>query len=787
MCDGFERYYTAKIWEWIPAIYKDEDGLASNPDVLRSMVQIFASQAAVARRSIDRLWEDEFIELCDDWVIPYLGDLVGTRLVHELNRRGRRVGVARTIFYRRRKGTPRVLEILIGDITGWQGVMVETFKRLARTRHGFDPEPAGLEGFITQTPPGGWAKLTSVRGANLVDGPFDEFAHTPDFRQLRGHLGRYNIPKLNFHLFRLIPFEVNFATRFDFGEGRFTFDPSGRDVPLFRPDQRPDPENWRPASEWEIPAAIPCRLLGAASYSITAELLDDLISLGLSQAAADELARYAGVVFRTEARLRQTIQSLTQSAAILALFDALLAGAITEDSPKAHLIPTAIQPDPSAVAVAVGPDTSSLSIEHQRIAAGDLQDWGASLGMLTPEKILVIDPERGRLWFRTAPTDQVWVPVYHYGFSADIGAGTYDRRAFVLTSNVVEMPNGGNAAPGPIPATFPTPRAGVFQFDDDKTYLPDSDIAGITSVTYQAANFKRPYIKRVVPAGTEWIFTAEPKAVIPPGQPEPDSNRRELTLEGLWIGIEPQGLSPVPVPCTPLQTSLVLDGVFDRVTIRHCTLDPGGTQAQIKPSECRVIPYVQLVVRGDIEELIIDSSIVGPVVEDTVSGALGRIQKLTVLDSIIHSIDAQNVPAIDTDLGHVELQRVTVFGDLRIDTLFASEALIQGLIVVTDNQHGCFRFSATNNDPQRRLPPQFESSLFSPKIPNHFFTSRRFGDPGYAQLSDTVPSSVVRGGENRSEIGAFNSLINPIKLGDLKAKVTEFMPFGLIAQFINET
>ena len=73
---------------------------------------------------------DQFIELCDDWAIPYIGDLVGTRLVHELNRRGRRVDVARTIFYRRRKGTPLVLETLSRDITGWEGTVVESFRRL---------------------------------------------------------------------------------------------------------------------------------------------------------------------------------------------------------------------------------------------------------------------------------------------------------------------------------------------------------------------------------------------------------------------------------------------------------------------------------------------------------------------------------------------------------------------------------------------------------------------------------------------------------------------------------
>ena len=82
---------------------------------------------------------------------------------------------------------------------------------------------------------------------------------------------------------------------------------------------------------------------------------------------------------------------------------------------------------------------------------------------------------------------------------------------------------------------------------------------------------------------------------------------------------------------------------------------------------------------------------------------------------------------------------------------------------------------------------QLESLLVDPAIPNRFFASRRFGDPGYAQLGKTAPQSIIRGAENRSEIGAFGGLLNPIKLDDLKTKGNEFVPFGLIAQYINET
>ena len=177
--DHFERYYTEKIWEWIPAIYRDLDGQAANPGVMRAMVVLLAQQAAIARRSIDRLWEDQFIELCDDWAISYLGDLVGTRLVNELNRRGRRVDVARTIYYRRRKGTPLVLERLTQDITGWEGTVVESFRRLGRTRHNFDPELSDQLAFDAipslVTPPGGWANLKS--SSQKVDNPFLKIFH----------------------------------------------------------------------------------------------------------------------------------------------------------------------------------------------------------------------------------------------------------------------------------------------------------------------------------------------------------------------------------------------------------------------------------------------------------------------------------------------------------------------------------------------------------------------------------------------------------------------------------
>ena len=50
------------------------------------------------------MWEDQSIETCDDWLIPYIGDLLATNLVANLDAPGQRLDVAKTIYYRRRKG-----------------------------------------------------------------------------------------------------------------------------------------------------------------------------------------------------------------------------------------------------------------------------------------------------------------------------------------------------------------------------------------------------------------------------------------------------------------------------------------------------------------------------------------------------------------------------------------------------------------------------------------------------------------------------------------------------------
>jgi hypothetical protein len=652
--DNFERYFAEKLWDLIPEIYRHEDGLAANPGVLRAIVEIIAEQAAILRRSHDRLWEDQFIELCADWAVPYLGDLTATRLVSALTPRNRRVDVAKTIYYRRRKGTLRVLEELISDIAGWEGKVVEQFRRLARTRHGLDPRPMALAGRFSGTLPGGIADLRNPRATELTGTAFDEFFRTADVRRHTGVDGRFNIPKLAFHLFRLRAYRVQSATPFDAGDGlRFTCDPSGRDMALFSPRRRPeDWDDWKTARQEDLPGPIFCRIMG--------DVLPDAI--------------------------------------------------VVEQAPD----------DPVA---------------ETDITAGDLSLWPIP----DPGKRLVIDPEKGRLQFFGSPPAACSV-TYHYGFSAEVGAGTYPRPEVDQRLPDSTVQPGG----GPIDDAVLLEN-GITQIDDSVTYGPIANKSKVVDLTLQSASETRPYLR----LAADWEFETDADA---------DAS---LLLDGLWLGSEGK-------------FAVILSGDYELVTIRQTTFDPGG-DTDVAGNPIRPVP---LIIEAKVETLVIDRCIMSRIA--TQNG--GVVENLKINDSLLDAAGSGQM-ALDLPQGEVEMNRVTVFGQMDVNRLWASETLVTGVVDVTDTQSGCFRFSAA--PAISRLPRPYESHPLTDSA--HIFTSRRFGHPGYGQLSQTAPCTLTRGAENGSEIGVFSSLLNPIKHDSLRAKIDEYMPFGLIPIFIFET
>jgi hypothetical protein len=728
--DGYVAYYTEKLWAMIPAVYRHEDGIAINPGVLRALVTTWARQAAALRRSQDRTWEDFFIELCSGWAIPYIGDLVGTRLLSAYNLRGQRIDVAKTIYYRRRAGTLRVLEELIADITGWEGVVVEGFKTLLRTFHNLDLSPVP-RGRLTLTPPGGTPDLRRADAANLVGTPFDEYFYTPDVRRTKS----YGIPKLLFHLYRLGAVELPGVDPLPHAAPTgtaFTFDPSGRDVPLFAPRTRPEQwEAWRSAKEYELPKPIPCRLMSDAQYQVNLEDADTLITaVGLTAGAAADVQTVAEIRFRSEGAVRTRLAMLPNAAELLSpgVYPHILRLAELPECGKFALLPNA---------ASIRLDGSPDPLPNHEVAAANLSVWEA----FPLHKRALIDPERGRLIVYDPAPSSILVN-YHVGVYQPVGAGGFARRFSASPDNTFS----GGGALAAIPPT------GVVRLEDSRTYTPVADVANISGLIFAAADQQRPYLR----LDADCTFTSTPPD---PAQPDP-----VMTLEGLWIGAVGEA------------RAVILAGDYEQVTIRYCTFDPGGLD-----TDGNEIPPVALVIAGYVERLVIDACIMGTIRLD----GTGAVETLVMRDSIVQATRASDA-ALLIGAGMVDMARVTVLGGVvDILRLYATDCLIAGMVDVTDTQEGCFRFSAA--PPGSRLPRPYESCPLDAGMVKALFVSDEYGQPGYAMLQQSAPEAVARGGEGGVEMGVYNRVRAPFKLDGLRAKVTEFMPFGLLPIFVVET
>lgn len=662
--DFFERYYTEKIWELIPAIYRHEDGKDENENkgVLRSLVEIIARQAATIRRSQDRLWEDLYIDTCDDWAVPYIADLLGTRLVSAMNKRSRRVDVAKTVYYRRRNGTIRIQEELVSDVAEWESKVVEQFRRLARTRHGLDQQPTELLSKNTRSMPGGWANIRSARSGELVGGPFDEFAYTPDVRQLKDKIGKYNISKVAFHLFRLPSFCVKQSSPFAIEEGiRYTFDPLGSDVQMFTTRNRPDNwDGWKAPAEWQIPTHLK---RNALNHFLQIDVNDDIV--------------------------------------------------------------------PNFLKIAKEIDGEWEDIDRTKIVAANLENWETSI----PAEMVGVDPECGRIKFGS-PIHYRFKVNYCYGSPAEVGAGSYARHHVDSIKPHINVPEDITLNDLSI-----KDEKCVVQIDDSATYDFGDDYEIIDKLRIQAANEERPFVRLT----EDLRLTTR-------------SINAELTFDGIWIGAEDAH-------------GIILEGDYEKVSIWNCTIDPGGRRTIHEiPKDVNQIPVV---IKGHVELLQVKCSIIGPIrIID--QGTLG---KLTVEDSILQT------GTYDLQDSVLDLNRVTLLGELNAHTLYASNSLFEGRVTVVHQQAGCFRFSAAPEESV--LPKQYEP-VKQDRL-TQYIVSKWPGDPDYARLVDSAPSILLRGGENGAEIGAFNSSLNSIKLESLKTKVNEFLPFGLIPIFIYQT
>jgi hypothetical protein len=67
------------------------------------------------------------------------------------------------------------------------------------------------------------------------------------------------------------------------------------------------------------------------------------------------------------------------------------------------------------------------------------------------------------------------------------------------------------------------------------------------------------------------------------------------------------------------------------------------------------------------------------------------------------------------------------------------------------------------------------------------FTSTRYSDPAYGQLSQTCPAEIQTGAEDGSEMGAFSFLKQPQRTANLQSNLEEYLRFGLEAGIFHVT
>ncbi|RXF74119.1 hypothetical protein [Hansschlegelia zhihuaiae] len=741
-----------KLYHLLPAYIREQDAVSG--EALKTLLAIVEAEADRVEASIAQLGANAFIETCEPWVVPYIGDLVGATPLFDESRVAdgdtaeelfpelegprlkpaialrTRADVAKTIYYRRRKGTAPMLEELARDVTGWSAHVVEFFELLGWTqwlRNHQRPQ-------AVRTP-----DIRSVEAMDRLDRAFDHIAHTVDVRPVGRMEGWHNIRNVGFFLWRLgaYPVETSDARRLGAaGDFRYFFSPLGQSAPLFS-RRRPEGDETGLATELHVPQAVRPALF-----------FEDLRAYRALPAPRPGFSELYGP------------------------FDA---------SP-----PTPAAPHPSFSVV-----VDATPAPADRIVCRDLSTWSAPA-----TDFVAIDVARGRLTLGPAllPAQRVQVSC-HYGFPAELGGGPYGRRAWLtrraLAREVYLVD--GSGAPG-VHATIGAalgawtaagkPNA-IIRIRDNRSYAEAISIepADDRFLAIEAADGFRPHLML---AGPLTVTGDHPGA--------------SVTLGGLLV----EGVVEVA-------------GDLRRLRLIHTTLVPGASIFDDAPpaADPPSISVAETSASGDpanVEfRLEIAFSIVGPVrVPEHAEG-------LFVLDSVVDGVgtDAIAAPGAPGRAGpplHVE--RSTLRGTSRIrEIAFATETIFDGTARTERVQRGCVRFSyvprgsraprqyrcqpalaiakaieeeeaalGPRTDPQRAAIATRVARRVKPE-----YASEAYGQPAYLQLSLGGPKEIALGAEDGSEMGVYCCLKQPQREANLRARLDEYLPFGLEAGLIYVT
>lgn len=802
-----------RILELLPQVIRDSDAFAGQP--LRALLQVMASQANLVEDDIAAMLDNWFVETCDDWVLPYIGELIGYQLVPENGRpqpgdrprdRARmqalmpRREVANTIHYRRRKGALLLLEELAAT-TGWPARAVEYRRLIAAT-----PHSRFLDGVHPST--------LSVRDSDLIDrgyGPFNEMQQMPDLRRLSSFRtrGRGSVSSIGLFVWRLKSHEVCAGECRPAGRigkefrhlDRFTIHPAGFCQPLFTHPE-PLPARTGPATESEVPGPLRPRAFMANPFTWYGP--EKSLQIGWSEG---------------EGPINW-----------LPIHEVVIANLVGDEDEQDWL--------------------SALPGDHPLLDEDNCHIHAA------------IDLTRGRVLFRRQNSEidpTIWAR-HQTAFSADIGGGSYFRTALAPATQgylhwYVRQKNSEKKTTtdgvfGSLAEALAAwhslgdrkesqPRRVLIELEDDSiqklgdhgnsTYITEirsNDWLQIRAGSHvprgQSMHYRRPVIS---PAPGRGNYVWKIKR---------DSTKDQtgtFILEGVMV----------------VDFTLTFDGPLSKIDLRHCTLlaekkgrdkalefdhltgciavdksiiigsihvDPKGRPLGVV---CPIIPPPPPDAFLPVTMSIVDSLLAGDTTDHHValSGVKGFHEAHEGQD---HQGQDHHPPAF-VDL-HVA--RTTVFGNIDVYTLeLAEDSIFNDRLRVENTGRGCLRFCSIHYDDV--LPPagSTQIDLISP-TPSRYdcqpdlalaaydklhpfvhpgdvtrrqaaeaaaprFTSPKYPDPAFAQLADDCPVGILRGASDESEMGVFHDLYTPQREALLRARLTEYTLAGVDAQLLFAT
>jgi hypothetical protein len=735
-----------QLYRLLPKLYQvldAEDCAAEQRGPLRELLSIIGEQINLLEDDLARWYDNWFIETCEEWLVPYLGDLVGYEsAARELDTEDDpesplnravvfpRREVADTIAFRRRKGTLAILEELSRRIVGWPARAVE-YRRFTAGTAALNHLRARRSGLVD---------VHDGRSLSRLDTPFDRLPRTVDVRRVNSRRtpSRHNVPAVGLFVYRRKIDSATLVPTRAVNRSQRKFDIQGLDIALH---VLPQPE----------PASHTIARLRNLPVPLTRSLLRRRLS-------------------RRERQLHDTAHPVIGA------------------NPRFYGVG-------KSVFIVVKQGQQRQIVPAANIVVADLSHWNFA-APAHQRQLVALDPELGRLAFHPdhAP-DAAWT-AYHYGRAAHIGGGEYHRPlsdipvAMTVVRDAYDKQQRRKLTEAMVEWTASTVDPGhtVVEIADNEEYSAEfaTTVPAGHTLEIRAANHYRPYL-RVPDSSGQQVEQCRISG-------EPGSR---LILDGLLFGegelqLDGQFESVWIRHCTfvPGRSRIVMKLNETAVHIQKCIAGEFVTRAPAVPAAPRresadqenhdTSAYDEPI-RLCVEDSILD----GEQCEYVLSGADRNAHaRLSVLRSTVFGQVATKIVALIQDsilTNHVCVENVLTgclrFSYIHPDACTPPQFHCQPALAIERALAGT-AVSATEQEPLR---DQVSLSV-APR-----FVSRQYGHPDYARLSDDCPVEIQMGAADEGEMGVYHDEFFSQRAVHLRQRLQEFVPAGSDAQLIFAT